>query len=149
LRSYLDGFHQNYGIQVDISIGKGVDNAVFAPEAQMELFRILQEAFSNVRKHAGTSCVHLSFDRKEDLVRICVQDDGQGFDPRLVEHQSGDHFGLGFMRERAEALCGDLRVHSAPGEGTSLLVEIPVNTAPFTAHSLSFHGSQDESLDRR
>jgi PAS domain S-box-containing protein len=109
LRSYLDGFHQNYGIQVDMSIGKGVDDGVFAPESRMELFHILQEAFSNVRKHAGTSCVHLSFERKEDLVQICVQDDGRGFDPRLVEHLGGDHFGLSFMREAPDELsipCG-------------------------------------------
>ena len=108
LRQYLDGFHQNYGIRVDVSIGAGVDERLFAPDAQMQLFRILQEAFSNARKHAETNCVQISFELQGSLVRIRIQDDGKGFDPAQPPIGDG-HFGLKFMRERAEILaarCG-------------------------------------------
>jgi PAS domain S-box-containing protein len=127
LRHYLDGFRQNYGIQVEFSIGAGVDDDVFAQEAQMQLFRIIQEAFSNARKHAETNCVRLSFEMEDSLVCIRIQDNGQGFDPQLTVNQGGDHFGLCFMRERAEQLGGALHVESAPGQGTCVEVEVPVN----------------------
>jgi signal transduction histidine kinase len=131
LQQYLDGFRQNYGIQADLSIGEGVDEGAFAPGAQMQVFRIIQEAFSNARKHAQTDCVKLSFDRQEERVRITVQDDGQGFDlspllPSLSGKGGIGHFGLRFMRERAEQLGGSLRVQSAPGMGTCVELEVPV-----------------------
>jgi PAS domain S-box-containing protein len=124
LQSYLDGFRQNYGIQVEVSIGRGVDDTVFAPEAQVQLFRILQEAFSNARKHAGTDCLQVSFEKEDDLVRMFIQDNGRGFDPARAASEG--HFGLRFMRERAEHLGGCLRVDSAPGKGTCVVVELPL-----------------------
>ena len=127
LEHYLDGFRQNYGIQVDVSIGEGVDAGVFPPEAQMELFRIMQEAFSNARKHAQAECVKLSFEKDGDLVRILIQDNGRGFD--ASQPASEGHFGLRFMRERAEQIGGCLRVQSAAGEGTLVAVEVPVKEA--------------------
>jgi signal transduction histidine kinase len=125
LQGYLDGFRQNYGIQVEVSIGPGVDDTVFTPEAQVQLFRILQEAFSNARKHAGTDCLQVSFEMEDDLVRMSIQDNGRGFD--LAQTASEGHFGVRFMRERAEQLGGSLRVDSAPGEGTWVVVQIPGN----------------------
>jgi PAS domain S-box-containing protein len=124
LQSYLDGFRQNYDIQVEVSIGRGVDDSVFAPEAQVQLFRILQEAFSNARKHAGTDCLQVSFEKEDDLVRMFIQDNGRGFDPARAASEG--HFGLRFMRERAEQLGGCLRVDSAPGKGTCVVVELPL-----------------------
>ena len=124
LQSYLDGFRQNYGIQVEVSIGRGVDDTVFAPEAQVQLFRILQEAFSNARKHAGTDCLQVSFEKEDDLVRMFIQDNGRGFDPARAASEG--HFGLRFMRERAELLGGCLRVDSEPGKGTCVVVEVPL-----------------------
>jgi signal transduction histidine kinase len=126
LQQYLDGFHQNYGIRVDVSIGADVDERLFAPDAQMQLFRILQEAFSNARKHAETNCVHVSFELQDSLVRIRIQDDGKGFDPAQFPTDDG-HFGLRFMRERAETLGGTLRVQSAPSQGTCVEVTVPAS----------------------
>ncbi len=91
----------------------------------MELFRILQEAFSNARKHAQAECVRLSLEKDGSLVRIRIQDNGGGFDPSQPTGEG--HFGLRFMRERAEQLGGGLRVDSTPGEGTCIEVEIPAN----------------------
>jgi len=126
LQHYLDGFRQNYGIQVDVSIGMGVDADIFPAQAQMELFRILQEAFSNARKHARAERVSLSFEKEDSLVRIRIQDTGKGFDPSQPAGEG--HFGLRFMRERAEQIGGSLRLDSAPGEGTCVVLEIPVNS---------------------
>ena len=126
LQHYLDGFRLNYGIQVDCSIEAGVDESLFAPEAQMQLFRILQEAFSNARKHAQTDYVRLSFTMEDSRVRIRIQDNGKGFDPQQAAATGERHFGLRFMRERAEQLGGNLRVDSAPGEGTCVEVLVPV-----------------------
>ena len=89
----------------------------------MQLFRIIQEAFSNARKHAQTDCVHLSFELADRLVRIRIQDNGRGFDPTQAAGEG--HFGLRFMRERAESLGGRLQVASMPEEGTCIEVEIP------------------------
>jgi len=129
LQHYLDGFRQNYGIQVDVSIGEGVDAGVFPPEVQMELFRILQEAFSNARKHAQPKCVRLSFEKDDGLVRILIQDDGRGFD--ASQPASEGHFGMRIMCERAEQIGGCLRVQSTAGEGTLVEVEVPVKEADY------------------
>jgi len=127
LQHYLDGFRMNYGIQVDCSIEAGMDDSLFAPEAQMQLFRILQEVFSNARKHAQANWVRLSFEMEGSRVRIRIQDNGKGFDPQQAAPAGERHFGLRFMRERAEQLGGNLRVDSTPGEGTCVEVEVPVN----------------------
>ncbi len=126
LRQYLEGFRQNYAIQVNLSIGPGVDEGVFAPGVQIQLFRILQQAFSNARKHAETDCVRVSFEREDSLVRIRVEDQGKGFDLQQAAGAAGGHFGLRFMRERAEQVGGSLRVESVPGKGTCVEVIVPV-----------------------
>jgi len=125
LQRYLDGFLKNYGIRVDLSTGAGVEDMILSPDAQMQLFRIIQEAFSNARKHAQTDCVQLSFEMAGGMVRTRIQDNGRGFDPTRAPGEG--HFGLRFMRERAEALGGRLQVDSMPGEGTCVEVEIPVS----------------------
>jgi len=125
LQHYLDGFLKNYGIRVDLSVGAGVEDRILSPDAQMQLFRIIQEAFSNARKHAQTDCVHLSFEMADIRVRIRIQDNGRGYDPTQVAGEG--HYGIRFMRERAEQLGGRLRVDSTPGEGTCIEVEIPAN----------------------
>jgi PAS domain S-box-containing protein len=126
LQHYLDGCRQNYGIQVDLSVGTGVDESLFNPEAQMQLFRILQEAFSNARKHAEMDRMRASFELEDGLLRMCLQDNGKGFDPRQTIAAESAHFGLRFMRERAEQLGGSLQVNSAPGQGTCVEVTVPV-----------------------
>jgi PAS domain S-box-containing protein len=126
LQHYLDGYRQNYGIQVDLSVSAGVDESLFNPEAQMQLFRILQEAFSNARKHAETDCVWASFELEGSTLRVRMRDNGKGFDPDRAVAARSTHFGLRFMRERAEQLGGSLQVNSAPGQGTCVEVTVPV-----------------------
>jgi two-component system, NarL family, nitrate/nitrite sensor histidine kinase NarX len=91
----------------------------------MQIFRILQEALSNARKHGKAHCVEVSFTREDHLVRLSVQDDGAGFDTHQFSRATENHFGLRFMRERAEELGGSLTVISQPGQGTRVMLEIP------------------------
>jgi signal transduction histidine kinase len=120
LQHFLDGFSQNYGIQAELSIGPGVGEGTFDQGAQMQLYRIIQEALSNARKHAGASHVQVTFAAQDGQVRIQIQDNGRGFDQAVAVQE--DHFGLRFMRERAEALGGCLAVISQPGVGTRVEV---------------------------
>ena len=89
------------------------------------MLRIIQEALSNVRKHARAHCACVSFTSDGARARITVADDGQGFDLVAVGRQ-GEGFGLRAMRERAEGLGGTLAVTSCPGQGTQVVVEVPL-----------------------
>ncbi len=126
MRSYLDGFSQNYGIQTELTIGPGIEEGNFALGTQLQLVRIIQEALSNARKHSAARCVQVSIERQDSLARISIQDDGCGFDPASREGNTGRHFGLRFMSERAEQIGGTLRLVSAPGHGTCVSVELPM-----------------------
>jgi signal transduction histidine kinase len=125
LRRYLEGFTDNYGIQTMLEVDERLGEQPFPQDSRMQVFRILQEALSNARKHARAHCVQVSFAREDHFIRMTIQDDGAGFDSTQA---AGDgHFGLKFMRERAETLDGRLEVESAVGKGTKVEVEIPVN----------------------
>jgi len=100
-------------------------------EVEVMLFRVAQEALNNARKHArGASRVALTLSYMGETVALDVRDDGEGFDPareagRVRDRESGG-FGLKGMRERVEGVGGLLSVESAPGEGSTLTVELPV-----------------------
>lgn len=125
LEKYLQGFSNNYEIQTVFSLDDQLDAEPFLPEARMQIFRILQEALSNARKHGRAHCIQVMFARKGNFVRMTVQDDGVGFDPSQMSPGGNGHFGLQFMRERAETLGGGLVVTSSPGLGTQVEVWAP------------------------
>jgi PAS domain S-box-containing protein len=95
-------------------------------QAETALFRIAQEAMTNVAKYAHAKSVTLTFEEIEESVRLTIADDGIGFDPH-THHQPGakPEWGLMNMRERAQAIGGSLAVETAPGEGTRIVVEVP------------------------
>ena len=100
-------------------------------ETELALFRIGQEAMTNVRKHApsaGRVSVALVFE--EEDVTLVVEDDGPGFEPAPAATllQQG-HLGLAGMTERARLLGGDLSVETAPGRGTTIVLRMPAGTA--------------------
>jgi signal transduction histidine kinase len=100
----------------------GLEEDAFEPEAKAHLFRMIQEALSNARKHGRARSVKVAFEKQDSLARVVIQDDGDGFDPGAVE----GGFGLRFMRERAAELGGSVEVQSAPGEGTRVVVVLPL-----------------------
>ncbi len=99
------------------------------PELEMALFRVAQEAMSNIARHAQAENVSLTLEFEDDVVAVDVEDDGQGFDVEatLARGKDGSPFGLMGMRERVDLLGGSLVVESRPGEGTSVRVRVPVN----------------------
>jgi len=122
LEHYLELYRQNYAMQIELAIADGVDADRLYPEAQLELFRVVQETLSNARKHGQPSCVQIRLEQQDDWLRIQVQDDGRGFDPAQAGHDG--HYGLRFMRERVEKLGGQLQIESSPGAGTRITVEV-------------------------
>jgi signal transduction histidine kinase len=101
-------------------------------EIEATLFRVAQEALSNVRKHApGANRVALTLSYMGDTVALDARDDGGGFDPdREAERkrdQNSGGFGLKGMRERVESVGGTLSVESVIGEGTTLAVKLPMS----------------------
>jgi signal transduction histidine kinase len=98
------------------------------PEAEAALLRAVQEALSNVHKHARAGAVNVTLTYIEDRAVIDVLDDGDGFDPASVRTAVGPQveggFGLIAMRERIEQLGGKLVVESTPGEGTAIVAEL-------------------------
>jgi PAS domain S-box-containing protein len=92
------------------------------------VFRIVQESLTNVAKHAQAKHVKVSVHRADNGVRLKVQDDGAGFDPRGARRPTS--LGLAGLRERAHLLKGSIVVHSQPGQGTTIDAFIPVREGP-------------------
>jgi signal transduction histidine kinase len=96
-------------------------------EAETALYRIVQEALTNVVKHADAHRVSITLVRKEASVVVVIEDDGQGFDPGTVRAGALGYTG---MRERVELVGGRLTVESSPGAGTTLVAEVRVSDEP-------------------
>ena len=95
------------------------------PATEITLFRIAQEALINIAKHAGATEVAVTLESGTDTVILTVADNGHGFDVAARLAQAGPSLGIVGMRERAESIGARLRVESAPGHGTRVIVEAP------------------------
>jgi signal transduction histidine kinase len=98
------------------------------PDAELATYRIVQEALSNVVRHAHASRAGVRIAREPGRVVVTVEDDGRGFDPARALSTDGGGLGLFGMRERAGYIGGQVEVTSAPGRGTTVTAEIPVTT---------------------
>jgi PAS domain S-box-containing protein len=98
---------------------------------EVNLFRVTQEALSNVRKHAETDRVRVAIGRRDGAVRLEVRDWGRGFCTSEVRGRAGtgETVGLSSMRDRVALLSGSLEIRSEPGIGTSVVAEIPLPAA--------------------
>jgi anti-sigma regulatory factor (Ser/Thr protein kinase) len=105
----------------------GLDAQRLPPPIETALYRIVQEAFTNVLKHAQAKRISLILERRRDHVLVIVEDNGQGFDAEEVINAPHPerHLGLIGMRERAALVGGTLSIESAPGGGTTVFVRIP------------------------
>jgi signal transduction histidine kinase len=124
LTEYLHDFSLESGIRVDFGTDGG--EFEFAPDAELQLMRILQEALTNVRHHARAAGVSVRLERSGDAARLIVTDDGCGFDPARPAADGRPRFGLATMRERAEAAGGKFCLESQPGQGTTIEVTLPL-----------------------
>jgi len=92
---------------------------------QASIYRVIQEAINNILQHAQANQVLIQIQWLEDHLRIEIEDNGRGFDMKRAFDGVSGHYGLLGMRERVSLLNGALYVHSAPGEGTQLVIEVP------------------------
>ncbi len=122
LETVIDKFRRQSGIAVDFSADS--DGAPFPREHQLQLLFIVQEALSNVRKHASASQVWVRLTDDQDFT-LSVKDNGHGFDPAALETQGEAHVGVNIMRERAQRIAAQLQLRSAPGAGTEVLLRLP------------------------
>jgi two-component system nitrate/nitrite sensor histidine kinase NarX len=90
--------------------------------------RIIQEALTNIRKHAAASRARVQIRCQDGILRLCIEDDGRGWDLAATPSQPS-HIGLDSMRERAEMLGGKLHIDTAPGRGTRITAEVPLEDA--------------------
>lgn len=122
LERLVQTFAEMTGIEVQLEPHLGADR--LPPEVETTLYRLVQEALTNVVKHAEARHVSILLARREGTAIAVIEDDGLGFDPDARER--GDGIGLLGMRERVELHDGHLTVESGTEAGTTLRVEIPL-----------------------
>jgi signal transduction histidine kinase len=132
LRHVVTHFEEQNDLHVSLDIEHeaeaGCDPSVLPPATGVQLLRIVQEALTNVRKHAGgPTQINVRLKAQAGQLQLTVQDNGAGFDPAQTG-SDGKHFGQQVMRQRAARIGGQLIVHSAPGQGTRVEVCVPLST---------------------
>lgn len=133
LESYLTAFGERTGIATEL-FHAGMEHRP-APAAEICLFRIVQEATTNIARHASASSCRVRLRRTPSTVVLTVEDDGRGFEHPPGRFESDDGLGLIGMQERVADARGTFRLDSTPGRGTRLSVELPAATPPDAAPS--------------
>jgi signal transduction histidine kinase len=125
LRWLVRSVGESHGLAIDLDLPDVLPE--LEGEAAILVFRVVQEALSNAARHAGARHVRVAVETGATLLQLRVSDDGRGCDPAcaLAAGSEGRSSGLGGMRERVRLFDGELRVHSSPGAGFRLQVDIP------------------------
>jgi len=125
LRSLAKGLQESDGIGTDLKVSGGERR--FLPEVELLLFRIVQEALNNIRRHAQASEAQVVVEFAEDRTKVTISDNGRGFELSggVDNLPRSGKLGLAGMQERARLLGGAIEVKSTLGKGTTLIVEIP------------------------
>lgn len=126
LSNYLKAYEREHRIRTEFE-GSG-DESQLDPKAKVFVFRMVQEALSNVAKHAGATKVIVKVELKKDALEASVSDNGRGFDVKAEGQnpEKWDHFGVRSMTERARMLGGNVQWVSTSGTGTKVEISIPL-----------------------
>jgi two-component system sensor histidine kinase DegS len=124
LRSLIKDLQESNGVNANLKVIG--DERRFSPEVELLIFRIVQEAFNNIRRHAYASEVNLLMELTEDKIKVTISDNGQGFElqGRVDDLPRIGKLGLIGIQERARLLNGTLEVKSEIGKGTTLIIEV-------------------------
>jgi signal transduction histidine kinase len=127
IRSLIEDFRKYGRINVSIDTEK-IDN-LFSNEAQIVIYRIFQEALSNIVKHAQATHVSIAMERNDESVAFVIEDNGKGYDPEKVQRRSSAERGLGIpaIIERVRMLGGTLNLSSHESRGTSICFTLPID----------------------
>ncbi len=131
LRDYLTTYQTCFHISVDLIV-EGDPTASLSENMGDHIFHIIQEAITNIRKHAHASNIKIGIKRIGYTIQVEIKDNGIGFDPILLtEDQKKRHFGLQIMQERAEEIGGTITVDSQPDHGTLVRFMAPITMPQF------------------
>jgi signal transduction histidine kinase len=125
VRLLVEGLRSD-GWRVDYEEGLGTER--LPGEAETALYRVAQEALTNARKHADTTTARVRLMHRGERVRLEVRDFGCGFEPSAAPGGAGpgERVGINGMRERTTLLGGGFEIRSRPGEGTTVVAEVPL-----------------------
>jgi PAS domain S-box-containing protein len=131
LANYAESWSERSGVAVDFQ-SFGPDAARLPSAAETALYRVAQEALTNVLKHAAARRASLLLQRSAGQAVVVIEDDGAGFDPESVAAPAADEGRLGLrgMRERVALIGGTLTVESVPGRGTTVIARVPLPADP-------------------
>jgi signal transduction histidine kinase len=127
LHTFMKGFRADTGIAASLSAFAAVEQV--NGEKRTVLYRVAQEALTNVARHAHASQVEVKIQQMNGTICMKIKDDGKGFpEERVLHARKSKRLGLLGMRERLEMVGGNFTVTSAPGKGTTVLAQVPVMT---------------------
>jgi signal transduction histidine kinase len=126
LRAYVSRCRRLADFLIELQIDPRAEDVQLDAEVELHLLRIVQEAISNVRKHASARQAHVILEREDDELVLQIRDDGAGFNPWQWNGDYRGHFGLQTMQERAEAIGAALNVESESGQGTVVTVRLKI-----------------------
>jgi two-component system sensor histidine kinase DegS len=126
LTNYLKSYETQYRIKTEFTVSG--DETTMSPKAKIFLFRIMQEALSNVEKHAKADRVSIDVAIVRDALTATITDNGIGFDVEAISRdpEKWDHFGLRGIVERARLVRGQAKIESKKGRGTRIVIQVPL-----------------------
>jgi signal transduction histidine kinase len=127
LQEYLEWYEKNYDIAARLTLRKEATTNLLDYNSEVQLLRIVQEALTNIRKHAKARHVEVIIQKLDGKAVIRVVDDGCGFEPANIK--GGQKYGLQIMQERAEEAGGHFTIESKPGTGTTVTVQFDLEKA--------------------
>jgi PAS domain S-box-containing protein len=128
LATYAEQWSARYGVATEVTVTGDAATVPLPPDTGTAIYRIVQEALTNVAKHAAATHVSVLLDKPDGHVRLVVEDDGRGFDVAATTERvkAERRLGLGSMRERAALVGGTLEVEASDGGGTTVYVQVPL-----------------------
>lgn len=124
LREYVHQCNLLLDLPIELVVEPQAEKIELNPEVELHLVRIVQEAISNVRKHASANYAQVGLAMAGDVLVLTIQDDGVGFNPWQLNIDHPPHFGLQTMHERAELAGAELSLVSEPGVGTTITLRL-------------------------
>jgi signal transduction histidine kinase len=130
LARHIQDISKHSGLSIDyhFSSSPGLDR--LPGRIEISLFRITQEAITNIQRHAKASNASVVVLRQRHEITLLIEDDGQGFDPSILSEKGDKCLGLLGMRERVALLGGSVVIETIPGEGTTIRAKIPIEEDP-------------------
>jgi signal transduction histidine kinase len=127
VRQYVETWATRSGVPAEFA-ARGLDGERFPWQVSTAVYRVVQEALTNVVRHARAARVSVFLERRPDQLLAVVEDNGAGFDPAAAPRTPRPNGGLGLpgMRERVALVAGTLQIESSPGAGTTVFVRIPL-----------------------